>query len=69
MSQLVSQPANPLTHRMLTDYYDLPTKDFTTLTDKPLSGQLLVGTTVDQLTTLPRSNRRDPLVCNLWPCK
>lgn len=62
MSQLVSQPANPLTHRMLANYYDLPTHGPTSLL-KSTPGQVLVGTTIDQLTTLPKSNRRDPLVC------
>lgn len=65
MSQLVGQPAHPVTHKMLTSYYALPSKASTptiSLSDKTDPGQLLVGTTVDHLTTLPKSNRRDPLV-------
>ena len=67
MSQLVSQPGNPLTHKMLAHYYDLPVQQqdtrlpITPASAKP--GQVLVGSTVDHLTTLPKSNRIDPLVC------
>ena len=62
MGQLVGQPANPLTHKMLSDYYSLPSKDQAISAKEVLPGQILVGSTVDHLTTLPKSNRKDPLV-------
>lgn len=62
MSQLVAQPGNPLTHKMLAHYYQLPSQDPTLATPSSKPGQVLVGTTVDHLTTLPKSNRINPLV-------
>ena len=69
MSQLVGQPTNSLTHRILADYYMLPAKEGTdnlSSTAKEDTGQILIGTTVDHLATLPRPNRIDPLVSWLF---
>jgi hypothetical protein len=61
MGHLVGQPANPLTGKMLADYYDLPLKD--QVVHKPAApGQILVGSKISHLTTLPKPNKRDPLV-------
>lgn len=62
MSQLVGQPANPLTHKILADYYNLPHKESPPAVKEATPGQILVGSTVGHLTTLPMPNRRDPLV-------
>ena len=62
MSQLVAQPANPLTHKILANYYDLPSKERAPIVKESIPRQLLVGSTVDHLTTLPKSHRRDPQV-------
>lgn len=62
MGQLVGQPTNPLTNKILADYYDLPSKEQATATPITLPGQVLVGSTVKNLTTLPKQNKTDPLV-------
>lgn len=62
MSQLVGQPSNPLTNKMLADYYELPLKERIDSTPVAIPGQILIGSTVNHLATLPKSNRRDPLV-------
>lgn len=62
MGHLVGQPTNPLTSKMLVDYYNLPSKEQEDAIPISVPGQILVGSTVNHLTTLPKSNRRDPLV-------
>ena len=62
MSQLVGQPTNPLTHRILADYYMLSTKADLSSAAKDDTGQILIGTTVDHHATMPKPNRIDPLV-------
>lgn len=65
MSKLVAQPTHPLTHTMLSNFYGLPKKRDKTVRRKSSPGELLVGSTVEHLTTLPKLNRRNPLVyCN-----
>ena len=62
MGHLVGQPTNPLTSKMLADYYNLPSKEQDDNISIPVPGQILVGSTINHLTTLPKPNRKDPLV-------
>ena len=66
MSRLVSSPSHPVTKHLLIDHYNLPTPSVMNRgrESKPLTGQIVTGSTVDALTALPRLNRRDAQVQN-----
>ena len=75
ITSLMSHPSHPLTQQLLSSYYGLPAPSLATATggggagvgrkDTRLApqGQVVTGPTTGHLTTLPRANRRDALVC------
>ena len=65
VSHLISLPSHPLTRQMLNTHYNLPTSEGQSTKVKGGQGQVMIGSTVDPLTSLPRANRRDAQVTTL----